>query len=331
MPMGLKAKLEKMLRGDTIEVPPRFESEFAPETLERWRAEGHLGQRTPEAAFGLLRTFEIELPWRRLPEESVPLTHAAALEALRRAYDPEHPGRFPEGWQAAAEAARARGEVPYVAPWNEGFFQILGVSNGASLDASLTALREAPELAEAAMSHYAAFIESMLDRVLPALAPDFVLLYEPIASNHGAVIGPDEYRHFAGPALRRVNDCLERHGVRFRVLWSTGAVQDFFPVWLDAGVTAFNIEEGPQSGITYAGLRKAYGKGLCLLGGIDWRAVAQGSAAIEAVLNNEVRPLLEEGRYIPHLNDSVRAYLPYADFACYRQRLDALLGEIFPQ
>lgn len=327
--MELKRCLDELLSGQRGGCPPRFEGEFAPETVERWRNEGHLDERSPEAFFNLLQAVELDLPWRRLPKEAQPLTDSTALEALRRAYDLDAPGRFPEGWRDMAASVRANGGVPYFAPWNEGFFQIIGIGNGASLSTVLSTLCERPALAEAAMEHYASFVEGFLDRVLPVLKPDFVLLYEPIACNHGPIIGPGTYRHFVLPALTRVNTCLERHGIRFRVLWSTGAVQEFFPLWCETGVTAFNIEEGPQSGITYTGLRKRIGNEHVLMGGIDWRMVAAGPEAIDRMLEKEIRPLLEAGRYIPHLNDSVRAYLPFEHFAYYRRRLDALLDRVF--
>ena len=46
-------------------------------------------------------------------------------------------------------------------------------------------------------------------------------------------------------------------------------------------------------------VRRRYGKDLLIWGGVDKRALAHGPAAIDAELAR-LRPLIEEGGYIPH-------------------------------
>ncbi len=309
--------------------PPHLEAEFAEGTLDYWAQRGLLADCTAEAFFGIDHQEEMELNWRRVPEEKSPLVCKEDLPALLNAYDPRDARRFPPDWPSRVETWKNRDHLLFASPWNEGLFQILGISNGASLDAVLTGLCERPELAETALEHYAQFLGDFLDRLLPQVEVDFAILYEPIASNHGSVISATMYRRFAFSALRRVMDCLERHGVRLRVMWSTGAVQAFIPVWLEAGVTGLNIEEGGRSGITYRDLREKVGKEPVLFGGIDWRTVAAGPAAIDTLLDQEVLPLLKQGRYIPYLDDSIRTYMPFDAFCYYRLRLNRLMEEMY--
>jgi len=326
--MNARDRLKQWYSGNVSVRPPFLEAEFAEGTQALWAQQGLLAECSPESFFGIDRQEEMELTWRRVPEDKSPLVCAEDFLAFQNAYDPGDVRRYPPDWARRVQAWTNREHLLFASPWNEGLFQILGISNGDSLKDALTGLCEHPKLAQAALEHYARFLVVFLDRVLPRVDVDFVILYEPIASNHGSVISAEMYRTFAFAALRRVMDCLERHGVRLRVMWSTGAVRAFIPVWLEAGVTGLNIEEGARSGITYTNLRKTYGKETALLGGIDWRAVAAGPAKIDAFLEQEVRPLLAQGRYIPHLDDSIRAYMPFDAFCYYRLRLNRMLAEL---
>ena len=66
---------------------------------------------------------------------------------------------------------------------------------------------------------------------------------------------------------------------------------------------------------------------ICFFGGIDWRAVMEGPAALQKELDVSVRPLLEQGGYVPFLNDTVRSYMSFDCFQRYRAMLDAVVSE----
>jgi len=308
--------------------PPRFESEFSDEVIAAWRAQGFLDDRTPEDFFDLDRCENAPVEWSRIPAEKAPVASDAELEAFRRVYDPASPGRFPEDWPSRVAAWRNRDFSLTIEPWSEGFFQVLGIADGVTLNRVLVALCERPGLAKAAMDHYAAHVEALLDQVLRHITVDLAFLYEPIASNHAPVISPQTYAHFAQPALRRVAACLERHGVAVRVMWTAGAVHDLIPLWLDAGVNGVYVNQAGQAGLSYAALRREFGPELRLFGGIDWRAVVAGPQSIDAFLARETRPLLKSGRYVPYLDDTVRVYMPFDHFQYYRRQLERLITDV---
>lgn len=325
--MDSRTRLHQTLSGAAC-TPPRYESEFSDAVLEKWRAEGHLDARTPEEHFGLDRRDCIDIAWRAIPDEKGPLDKETDLEALRAAYDPGDPARFPKNWQTQCETWRKRDHALFAEPWEEGLFQILGIADGDTLKTALCALRERPDLAEAAMDYYAFYLEALIERLLRDVQPDFVMLYEPIASNHGPVISAAEYTRFAGPALRRVCDCLERHGIHHRIVWTAGAVTPLIPAWLDAGVNGIYVNQAGQAGVSYPALRREYAQKLRLLGGIDWRAVVQGPLQTDKILESVVKPLLEDGGYIPYLDDTIRDYMPFEHFLYYRQRLNHLTNTL---
>jgi len=327
--MDSRSRLAETLSFSTACAPPRYESEFSEEVARAWRAQGVLDHRTPEEFLGLDPRRSLGIVWRRVGADKAPLECEADLKSFRRAYVPECPERVPEGFEESLKTWQSRDSALYVAPWNEGFLQVIGISDGESLVRALAALCERPAAANAAMEHYAAYLETLLDAVLSHVVVDYSVFYEPIASNHAPVLSPAAYAKFVIPALRRVVACLEKHGVRFRFIWSAGDVRPLVPLWLEAGINGLCLNQARLAGITYADLRRDYGEDLLLFGGVDWRAVVEGPEAVDRYLEREVRPVLEAGGYVPYLDDTVRAYMPFDNFQYYRRRLDSLVGEVF--
>ena len=326
--MNAKEALRRTLGMELVR-PPRFESEFAPEAAQAWQAAGHIDDRGPNVSLGLDSREELGVTWRRTREDKCIVCDDATLDQHRRAYDPTDSARWPDNWETRVSTWRDRDSVLTCVPWNEGFFQIIGIADGRSLNTALTLLCEEPAWIETAMDAYAGFLEDLIPRVLADVEVDYATFREPVASNHGPVVSPETYARCAAPALKRVVDCLERHGVRHRVMWSAGAVQDLVPTWVDAGITGLYVNQAGQAGVRYGALRREFGTELVLFGGVDWRAVVKGPAWTESVLELDVRPLLEQGSYVPYLDDTVRSYMPWDHFRYYRDSLDALTDDVF--
>lgn len=304
--------------------PPRFESEFSDDVVKRWHNEGHF-QGAPEEHFHLDSLKSLPLEWRLERKDRVIVRDQQSLRLFQDSFESLRANHAPENWPQRLLEWKTRDYALTGAPWNQGFLQILGIQNGATLNEALVLLKEQPSLAEAQMDFYAHYLEQVLDEVLPGVDLDMAIYYEPIASNHGPVISPDTYRHFVQPALHCVVDCMERHGVRHHFVWAAGYVKPLIPVWLEAGINGFLLNRSAECGFSYLDLRKEYGTRIGFLGGIDWRAVMEGGPNLEHVLDNTVCPLLEQGGYIPYLDDKVRSYMPYEAFRAYRQRLDAFM------
>ncbi len=307
--------------------PPRFENEFSDGVIELWRSQGFLDERPVEERFGLDRCETVPIEWGRLDNNAVVQTEAG-LEPFLRQYDASRPTRFPEDWDQLVASWRARDYALRAAPWSEGLFQVMGVSNGVTFNRAMFVLREQPRLVEALMDRYADFLETLIPRVLATVPIDYALFYEPIAWTRAPVISPEDYARFALPALRRVIAALDTCGVEHRILRATGEVRPLIPLWLDAGINGLMINQIAATGIHYPALRREFGRDLRLLGGIDWRAVVEGPAAIDQALDEAVLPLLDEGGYIPHLDDTVRVTCPFDHFNYYRDRLNKLIAEM---
>ncbi len=330
MRMNSRLQLRQTLSFSKELPPPRYESEFSEDVIHVWKAQGRLGHLSPEEHFRLDRREALPVEWRRKRDEKLVLESESALESFRGAYDAACAERLPEDWGERLSRLRRRDFALSITPWNEGFLQVIGISDWNSFHRAILLLYDQPSLIEAAMAHYAGYLEAMLDCVLAEsrLEVDYAVFYVPIASNHSPVVSPRTYARLALPAIRRVVKQLDRYGIAFRFVWTTGQVRPLIPLWLDAGINGLVITQAGAIGLSYVGLRREFGSQLRFFGGIDWRALMQGPSAIDEVLDRTARPLLEEGGYIPHLDDTVRGCIPFDSFSYYRQRLDALVAEI---
>jgi hypothetical protein len=74
----------------------------------------------------------------------------------------------------------------------------------------------------------------------------------------------------------------------------------------------------------YRSLRKEFGNGLRLIGGIDLDVLRRNRESIRAEVEEKVPPLLAQGGYVPLADGRVRADISLENYLYYRQ----LLGKI---
>jgi uroporphyrinogen decarboxylase len=99
------------------------------------------------------------------------------------------------------------------------------------------------------------------------------------------------------------------------VIDTDGNPEPVLPLMMEAGVDAIwpmerAAEQDPLR------LRKKFGRSLRLWGGVDKRELAKGPAAIDAHLRT-LRPLLEEGGFIPTVDHTVPPDVSWASFQHY--------------
>jgi excisionase family DNA binding protein len=94
---------------------------------------------------------------------------------------------------------------------------------------------------------------------------------------------------------------------------------------VDALETLFKeAAEVPE--IEYRNLRRRYGAGLGLIGGIPLSILrAETADAMESRLREIVQPLLESGRYLPLAGGRVREEIPWAVYRRYRETLAGMI------
>jgi uroporphyrinogen-III decarboxylase len=181
-----------------------------------------------------------------------------------------------------------------------------------------------PAFVEEMMDATADFIIAMMGAILDCTDVDVYGFWEDMACKTGPLVGPDLFRRFALPRYKRVVEYVRSRGVLHVCLDSDGNMTSLIPLWLDAGIdTLYPFEV--QSGMDVVQVRKRFGRDLRLWFGIDKRALAKGPAAIDEELAR-VRPLIEEGGYVPGLDHAIPPDVPYAGFLYYMDALARACG-----
>ena len=184
-----------------------------------------------------------------------------------------------------------------------------------------------PELMHEMMEFYADFVIETSRPVLEKIQVEYVCLNEDMSMKGGPLLGPDTYRTFISPHLRRMVDFFRAHGTRYFAVDTDGDPTPLVPLLMDAGVDIiWPIERA--SDISPQQWRKQFGRGLRLWGGVDKRILARGPSAIKAHLR-EFIPLIEEGGFIPTVDHTVPPDVSWDNFRSYMDAKRALLAGDF--
>jgi uroporphyrinogen decarboxylase len=159
-----------------------------------------------------------------------------------------------------------------------------------------------------------------MGQILDVVTIDAFAMWEDMAYNHAPLISPEMARRYMLPRYRLVADFVRSRGVRYVGLDSDGQIGPLIPVWMDAGLD-FLYPFEVQSGMDVLAVRRKYGRELRIWGGVDKRALARGPAAIDADLAR-LKPLIEEGGYIPHTDHTCPPDISYANYCYYLERLN---------
>lgn len=184
-----------------------------------------------------------------------------------------------------------------------------------------------PELMHEMMEFFADFIIETSRPVLEKVQVDYFVLNEDMSMKGGPLLGPDTFRTFIFPHLKRLVEFFRAHGTRYIAVDSDGDPTALIPLLLDAGVdTLWPIERA--SGVSPQEWRRRFGKSLRLWGGVDKRILSRGRDAVRRHLR-EFIPLIEEGGFIPTVDHTVPPEVSWEDFAGYMGLKRALLDGNF--
>jgi len=180
-----------------------------------------------------------------------------------------------------------------------------------------------PALMHEMMEFFADFIIETSRPVLEKIPVDYFVLNEDMSMKGGPLLGPETFRTFIFPHLKRLVEFLRSHGTRYVAVDSDGDPTALIPLLMDAGVdTLWPIERA--SDVSPQRWRKQFGKSLRLWGGVDKRLLSRGRDAVRRHLK-EFIPLIEEGGFIPTVDHTVPPDVSWDDFRSYMDMKTALL------
>lgn len=246
-------------------------------------------------------------------------TRADFRRFWRERMQPDLAKRIGPDWRAELLAARAQPHPLIIISdrWG-GFFGPL--RNMLGVQPLCTMFYDDPAFVEEMMEANADLLIAVMDQVLDVISIDAFVMWEDMAYKSAPLISPALARRYMLPRYRRVVDFLRGRGVEWIGLDSDGQIDPLIPVWLDAGLN-FLYPFEVQAGMDVLAVRAKYGRELRIWGGVDKRVLAQGRAEMDAELAR-LRPLMEDGGYLPHTDHSVPPDVPFANYVYFMERFD---------
>jgi len=182
-----------------------------------------------------------------------------------------------------------------------------------------------PRMIHDMVEHWADLIVRQIGRLPADFLIDQVAWWEDMACRNGPLVSPRIFREFLQPGYRHVMQAARRHGAVISVVDCDGNPHDIVANWLEEGVNImFPLEVA--AGVDPFAWRREFGKQLRLRGGIAKAPLVAGGAAIDRELER-VRPLLEQGGYIPHLDHLVPPDIPLAHYMYYLEKKRKMIGK----
>ncbi len=182
-----------------------------------------------------------------------------------------------------------------------------------------------PDMIHDMVNHWAELIARQIENLPPDIVIDVVDWWEDMAGKNGPLVSPKIFRQFLQPGYHRVMTEAKKRGCAIGMVDCDGNPHDIVQNWLEEGVNImFPIEI--QAGADAMAWRKEFGPGLLFRGGIAKKALVNGGEAIDRELER-IRPLLEQGGYIPHLDHLVPPDISYSHYCEYLEKKRKLIGK----
>jgi len=358
--MTSRERFHAIMNFDVPDRLPLWDLEgFTEGALRTWVAQGFPAQMSPFDYFGIERSERIGLDtdpipsfvprviaeddeWttsidaygfrvRTLKEKSVSPTiyyyEAGSVnsredwEQMKARYDPHHPRRYPKAWSPELLDHYSRAEHPIWArpSWGPG----RGSKNGymMGLERFLEILTDDPAFTADVFGFWADFLIELLRPTVEAAQIDYVFLMEDgLAYKNSTLVSPAMYRKFWMPGMKRLCDFLHSHGVKYVGHYTSGNIKPLIPVFLEIGMNLFAPLE-VAADMDAIELRKEYGRDVLLMGNISRQALMDGPEAVEKEFYAKVPWLMEQGGYIPAVDDMI---LPDISFAAYSRYVELI-------
>ena len=181
-----------------------------------------------------------------------------------------------------------------------------------------------PELIRDMFEFRVKMILRAIERAVKEVELDYAHFWEDMCWRGGPLISPKLFKEYMVPYYKRVTDFLKRHGVWLNIVDSDGNIDLLVPLWLEGGVNCFFPCEIMAHSDPLR-LREKYGKRALFMGGVDKVALIKGRKYIDEELKR-IKPLVEEGGYIPHVDHRVPSDVSFENYLYYLKRKRRLIG-----
>lgn len=241
-------------------------------------------------------------------------------QRYRERFQASSPGRLPDEWEATVAPQLDASTEPTGLCLFPFFFRLGFYAMG--MEHFLMSFHTQPELMHQVFADWSRFVCDLLDRILPHVRLDYAIFAEDLAGKNGPLVSPQTYREFWRPHQAPIIERLHVHGVPVICQWSAGEFAALLPEMMDQGMNAtWPLEV--MAGMDAARLRSQFGPELRLGGNIAKEAVIAGLDAIDREIER-LQPLIEEGAFLPALDDMASPDMPFPHYRYLIERLQAI-------
>jgi uroporphyrinogen decarboxylase len=237
--------------------------------------------------------------------------------------EPDAPGRFPEGWIEKTRAVNEAGTVPVTLGTGRmsGFFGYLRQLMG---DNCYYTFYDDPGLINDMLDFQEKRLRSIIEKAAGAVRIDRLLFWEDMCYKNGPLIGPDMFAQFLLPHYSAMVGTAKKCGIPVIEVDSDGLIDKLLPLWLEAGVNAFQPFE-VQAGMDVNRTRKEFGANFAIHGGVDKRRLTKGKKEIDAEIER-IRPAFDLGRFLPSMDHSIPPDVSFYNYQYYLEKLKKSMG-----
>jgi hypothetical protein len=227
-------------------------------------------------------------------------------------------------WSAVERAAVLQAQGHMVVAGIPGAFNTPRELMGEEL--ACMAYYDQPELMQDILATLCDTALRVLERVSEKTRIDQLSVHEDFAGKSGPLVGPGQIEQYFKPYYRKVWDLLQSRGCRIFQQDTDGNVNSVIPSLLECGLSSIMPME-PAAGMDIVALRKAYGRGLAMAGGIDKHVLRQDKAAIRRELEYKMQPLMRQsGGIVFGLDHRIPNGTPLENYRYYVDLSREILG-----
>jgi uroporphyrinogen decarboxylase len=239
-----------------------------------------------------------------------PIKDRDSYQKLKERLNPETPGRYPDNLEEIGKQVRNRNYVLEA----RGGSTAGKIRNLMGFEGICLAIYDQPDLLDEILEDFTNITTYIARKITEHIAPDLVCWWEDIAFKNGPIVTPDFFIEKCGRAINRVMSIYQSAGTKYGYVDCDGDIRKLVPGWINNGVNImFPLEVA--SGIHPENLRKAY-PNIRMMGGVDKKVLTAGHDAIKKELLR-LKPLVEEGGFIPHVDHRVQADVSLKDYLYY--------------
>ena len=249
-----------------------------------------------------------------------PVKTRSDWEEYRQRLDASSPGRLPEDWETEVIPRLDASENPVGLCLFPFFFRFGFYSMG--MERFLSAFYEEPDLMHDVLAHHGQFVLETIRPVLESVRLDYALLAEDLSGKNGPLVSPRIYEEFWFPYQDPIVQALRDHGVPLICQWTAGDCEVLLHSMMEHGLNCtWPLEV--MAGMDARALRSRFGRELLLGGNIAKEAVIAGPDAIDREIDR-LMPLVQEGGFIPALDDMASPDMPFSHYRYLIEKLQAI-------